>query len=262
VTHALAGRVAVVTGAGRGVGRGVAIRLAELGCRVALVARSADQLDAVAAEIAAIGGEGATYPLDLALLRSPDALAPIVDRLGRPGILVNAAGVSGPLALVRDSDPDEWIDTILINTVAAYVTCRAFVGGMIDAGWGRIVNVSSAASLHAPGPASSAYPTSKVALNHFTRCLATELEGTGVTANVIHPGEVRTEMWADIGRRADALGDAGAGFRAWVDWVDETGGDDPAKAVQLVERLVTDSPDVNGSFLWIEDGLQRPVPSW
>ena len=77
---------------------------------------------------------------------------------------------------------------------------------MLDAGWGRIVNVTSAASLHPPGPLNSAYGTAKVALNQFTRHLAAEIAGTGVTANVIHPGDVKTDMWADIrdrvGRRA------------------------------------------------------------
>ena len=69
---------------------------------------------------------------------------------------------------------------------------------MMAAGWGRIINFSSAASLHPPGPLNSAYGTSKVALNQFTRHLAAELAGTGVTANVIHPGEVKTAMWASI----------------------------------------------------------------
>ena len=69
---------------------------------------------------------------------------------------------------------------------------------MLEAGWGRIVNVTSAASLHPPGPLNSAYGTAKAALNQFTRHLAAEIAGSGVTANVIHPGDVKTDMWADI----------------------------------------------------------------
>ena len=90
--------------------------------------------------------------------------------------------------------------------VGPYLTCRAFVGGMIERGWGRIVSFSSAAALHPPGPINSAYGTSKAALNQFTRHLAAELVGTGVTANVIHPGDVKTEMWADISDQAAELG--------------------------------------------------------
>ena len=86
----------------------------------------------------------------------------------------------------------------MVNTAGAYLTCRAFVPGMLAAGWGRIVSLSSAASLGAPGLLDSAYSTSKAALNRLTRHLAAELEGTGVAAAVIHPGSVKTEMWADI----------------------------------------------------------------
>ena len=88
----------------------------------------------------------------------------------------------------------------MVDAVAAFYTVNAFVGGMLDAGWGRIVNITSAASLHPPGPLNSAYGTAKVALNQFTRHLAAEIAGTGVTANVIHPGDVKTAMWADIQR--------------------------------------------------------------
>jgi NAD(P)-dependent dehydrogenase (short-subunit alcohol dehydrogenase family) len=131
---------------------------------------------------------------------------------------------------------------------------------MVGQGWGRIVNVTSAASLHPPGPLGSAYATSKVALNQLTRHLAAELEGTGVTANVIHPGDVKTDMWADIRDQADALGADGEGLRQWVQWVAETGGDPPHKAADLVLRIM--DSDANGQFLWIDDPLQPPIPSW
>src|SRR5207248_3979125 len=128
--------------------------------------------------------------------------------------------------------------TIAINTVAPYLICRAFVGSMIARGWGRIVNVTSAASLHPPGPLNSAYATSKVALNQFTRHLAAELAGTGVTANVIHPGEVKTEMWATIRQEARSTGLVGEGYRAWAEHVGQTGGDDPQKALDLILDLL------------------------
>ena len=100
--------------------------------------------------------------------------AEVEDRLGQPSILINAAGVFGPIELVWKTDPDDWIRTMMVNTVAPYLTCRAFVEGMIGDGWGRIVNVTSAAALHEPGPINSAYGTSKAALNQFTRHLAAE----------------------------------------------------------------------------------------
>jgi NAD(P)-dependent dehydrogenase (short-subunit alcohol dehydrogenase family) len=131
---------------------------------------------------------------------------------------------------------------------------------MIDAGWGRVINLTSAASLHPPGTLNSAYGTAKAGLNQFTRHLAAELAGTGVTANVIHPGDLRTEMWADIKSQAEALGELAEAYGQWADWVDETGGDPVGKAGQLVLDII--GGDVNGQFLWIEDPLQAPIPSW
>jgi NAD(P)-dependent dehydrogenase (short-subunit alcohol dehydrogenase family) len=151
----------------------------------------------------------------------------------------------------------------MINTVGAYLTCRAFLDGMIKIGWGRIINFSSAASLHPPGLLNSAYGTSKVALNQFTRHLAAELKGTKVTANVIHPGDVKTAMWAAIRDESQSAGAEAVAYRAWAQSVAESGGDDPQKAVDLVLQLVTDDRDPpNGRFLWIEGGLQTPLVSW
>jgi NAD(P)-dependent dehydrogenase (short-subunit alcohol dehydrogenase family) len=134
---------------------------------------------------------------------------------------------------------------------------------MIDHGWGRIVNVASANALHPPGPLHSAYGTSKAALNHFTRHLAAEVEGSGVTANVIHPGDVKTEMWADIRAKAQRIGPPAEPFLQWADWVEKTGGDDPEKAADLIINLMGDeAASVNGQFLWIKDALQAPIPSW
>jgi NAD(P)-dependent dehydrogenase (short-subunit alcohol dehydrogenase family) len=187
-----------------------------------------------------------------------------VERLAREvgpaAILVNAAGIFGPLGRLQDASPDDWIETIQVDALGPYLTCSAFAPGMVAAGWGRIVNVSSAASLHVPGRYGSAYATAKAALNQLTRHLAAELAGSGVTANAIHPGDVKTEMWADIRDQAAALGPEAEPLREWVAWVEETGGDPPEKAARLVLEIL--ESDVNGQFLWIEDPLQKPIPSW
>jgi len=260
----LDGKIAVVTGASRGLGRRIAVRLAQHGATVALLARRTAGLEDTRRQLEAEGGRALVVPVDLGKPESFDHVKGVIERdLGIPSILVNAAGVFGPIDLIKDTDPAAWIETIMINTIGPYLTCRAFIGGMIDRGWGRIVNVTSAAALHEPGPVNSAYGTSKTALNQFTRHLASELKGTGVTANVIHPGDVKTDMWAEIKASAERLGDLADAYVKWAHWVQDTGGDDPEKAADLVLHLMNnDAAEVNGRFLWIKDGLQSPVPSW
>jgi len=258
------GRIAVVTGAGRGLGRAVAVALAARGHPVAGVARSAAQLAETADIIRAAGGRMVARPTDVGDPVEVARMGEFVrEQLGSPSILVNAAGVFGPIAMIRDTDPSAWVQTLMIDAIAPYLTTRAFLGDMVDAGFGRIVNITSAASLHPPGALNSAYATAKVALNQFTRHVAAEVAGTGVTANVIHPGDVKTDMWQDISDRVAVMGPEAEPYRQWAAWVAETGGDPPQKAVDLILRLASDEgADVNGQFCWVEDPLQAPIPSW
>lgn len=258
------GRIAVVTGGGRGLGRGVALGLAGAGATVVAVARDTAQLAETERLAADLPGSVTGIACDVADAAAVAALGDTVrERHGAPTILVNAAGVFGPIALIADVDAQDWVRTVEVDAIAPFLTVRAFLAGMLDAGWGRIVNVTSAASLHPPGPLNSAYGTAKVALNQLTRHLAAEIAGSGVTANVIHPGDVRTDMWADIRDKVAQLGPIAEGYRSWVEWVDETGGDPPHKAVDLVLHLTSDAGrTINGRFCWIDEPLQAPIASW
>jgi NAD(P)-dependent dehydrogenase (short-subunit alcohol dehydrogenase family) len=261
---AFAGKVAVVSGAGRGLGRFVACGLAARGVRVAAVARSADQVRETAELIQAAGGEALPLAADVSCPLAVEELTRQVHaKLGDVSLLINAAGVFGPIQTVAESDSQRWRETLLINTLGPYLLCRAFLPDMLRAGWGRIIQFSSAASLHVPGPLNSAYGTSKVALNQFTRHLAAELAGTEVTACVLHPGEVQTAMWAAIRDESQPTGEQGAGYRRWVEQVAASGGDPPQKALDLVLAIIArrDTSD-NGKFLWIEGGIQQPIASW
>lgn len=260
----LNGKVALITGASRGIGLAAARALAAQGARVILVARSAEALHAATHAVEQAGGDALAVPCDV---RDAGQVAElrqaVLEWAGPPSILVNAAGVFGPIAAVKDGDPAAWVDTLAINTVAPYLLMRAFLGDMFPLGWGRIVNVTSAASLDPPGGHNSAYATSKTALNMLTRHVAAELAGTGITANVIHPGDVKTEMWADIRDQVSSLGPETQGYKEWVQMVAETGGDPPEKAAALIVRICSPEMDgVTGQFLWIEGGLRPPIASW
>jgi NAD(P)-dependent dehydrogenase (short-subunit alcohol dehydrogenase family) len=258
------GRIAVVTGGGRGLGQALALGLAGRGDTVVAVARSGKQLHETEELSAELSGSVVGMTCDVSDHRAVARLADEVRAsVGKPSIVVNAAGIFGPIDRVADADAEHWTRTIMVDAVAAFYTSTAFVSDMLDARWGRIVSVTSAASLHPPGPLNSAYGTAKAALNQFTRHLASEIAGSGVTANVIHPGDVKTSMWADIRERVAGMGAAGENYSAWAKWVDETGGDPPQKAVDLVLRLTSDAgADTNGMFCWIDEPLQAPIPSW
>jgi NAD(P)-dependent dehydrogenase (short-subunit alcohol dehydrogenase family) len=256
--------VAVVTGAGSGIGPVVARALAGEGLRVALVGRRRARLEEVRDGIRQSGGAAEAFPCDVGRVEEVAALKQAVDeQLGPAQVLFNGAGLHTENVSIAESTPERWIETLNVNLVGPYLMCRAFTADMVRLGWGRIINVSSAASVAPPGNLASIYQLSKVALNHFTRQLARELDGTGVTANAIHPGEVKTEMWAAI--KTDAASRTGPGRNAlgWADMVEQTGGDPPEKTAELVLELLRPSSDgVNGEFLWIKDGIQKPRPAW
>ena len=247
-------KTALVTGASRGLGKEIAVGLVQSGYRVIAVARNLSDSDERFINI-----EG-----DISDLNFIETLAKrVLADYKSIDVLINAAGVFGPIALMHESDPREWAQTIMIDAVAPYFLINKFLPEMLSNKWGRIINVSSAASLHTPGPINSAYGTAKVALNQLTRHLASELIETGVTANVIHPGDVKTEMWNDIKDKVEKAGELALGYKNWVEWVEETGGDAPEKAMKLVMKLISpESDEINGEFCWIDNPLQSPIQSW
>ena len=190
--------MALVTGAGRGIGRAVAHALASEGAAVGLLARSGAELQAVAAEVEAAGGAALVLPADLAEDRAVDAaVRRLTAALGPPGILVNNAAVLQPAAPMRSIDPAAWAAALRLNVVAPVRLTLHVLPAMLEAGWGRIVNVSSG-GVEVPdqNPGLNAYLSAKAALETHTLGIAAELRGTGVTANILRPGLVDTAMHA------------------------------------------------------------------
>jgi NAD(P)-dependent dehydrogenase (short-subunit alcohol dehydrogenase family) len=259
---------ALIVGASGGVGLAIALRLAEAGYDLALHGRNEARLAAAREAVLArrlrartrVTGSAraprcvhvASFAIDVTAPGGPERTVRLArERLGPIGVLVNAAGTFGPLQPLATSDPGEWERTMQVNAIAPYRFARAVLGDMIALGRGRIVNVSSRAAFGPPGPMNSAYATGKVALNRWTAGLACELEGSGVTANAIDPGELRTRMWAEIARAADRIGGSGASFAAWAREVDASRGDDPDAAGLLVRAIVEDPAAPNGMFFTV-----------
>ena len=211
----LKGKTALVTGAGRGIGQAIAVELAADGMAVALVARSEDQLAETAQRVKHLGGTAVVVPADLADLRQVTRAVRVVnDQLGAVDVLINDAAMVGPLGPSISIDPTEWAVTFSVNVMAAAALSFAVLPVMVERGWGRIVNVSSAIAGH-PGAmvGMNAYAASKAALEAHTVNLAAELAGSGVTVNAFRPGSVDTAMQAGI--RAQDPARIGTGLHQW-----------------------------------------------
>jgi NAD(P)-dependent dehydrogenase (short-subunit alcohol dehydrogenase family) len=200
VIVSLEAKTAMVTGAGRGIGQAVAVELAAAGMAVALVARSEEQLAETAQQVKQLGAVAVIVTADLAdLSQVTGTIHRATYQLGTVDVLINDAAVLGPLGPSVLVDPTEWALTFNVNVVAAAALSFAVLPGMVERGWGRIVNVSSAIAAH-PGAmvGMNAYAASKAALEAHTVNLAAELAGSGVTVNAFRPGSVDTAMQAGI----------------------------------------------------------------
>ena len=192
----LSDRIAVVTGAGRGIGRAIALSLGQQGMRVAIAARSTAELESLAGEIESQGGQALVVPADLSVRSVPGELvARVTETWGPVEILVNNAGIGSsqdPRPLV-DFDDEFWDLSFEVNVTAPYLLTKLVLPAMLESGWGRIINVASInakiPSLHGP-----AYIASKHALSGLTKATAKEVGDRGVTANAVCPGVTATLM--------------------------------------------------------------------
>lgn len=191
----LEGQVALVTGGGRGIGRSIAIELADAGMKVAVAARSADQVEDTAREIGGLAVTADVSKQD----EVEDMVATVERELGPIDLLVNNAGVGLASGAPWEEDPEAWWHVFEINVLGAYLCTRAVLRGMIERGRGRIVNTGSGAS-YLPMAGATAYGASKAALGRFAELLAGQVADKGISVFVFSPGLVRTDM-------TDAFGD-------------------------------------------------------
>ena len=205
----LTGRVALVTGSTRGIGRAIATALASAGARVAVTGRDQGKADDAAAEIAeATGVEVRGYAADVSEVTQATALVERVEKdFGQLDILVNNAGLTRDNLLMRLKD-DDWDAVLNANLRGAFATCRAASRGMMKRRWGRIINVASVVGLIG-NKGQANYAASKAGLIGMTKSIAKELASRNILANVIAPGFIETDMTAAMTPEARATMSAG-----------------------------------------------------
>lgn len=242
MTGRLDGRRALVTGGGRGIGAAVAHALADEGAHVAVMARSADEVEKVATDVG-----GTAVVADVA---DAHAVAVAVADLGDVDVLVANAGVVWPLGPFVSNELDEWEQSVAVNLLGVVRAVHGVVGGMVERGWGRIVTISSGAASPPGMPSANAYSTAKAAVDMFTLHLAAELDGSGVTVNAVRPGVVDTEM--QVYMRGQPRDRVGAAFHDRFHGLHDRGElIDPAESAAFVVRTLLS--DATGQVLDIRD---------
>ena len=244
-TKVLRGKVSIVTGAGRGIGKAISLGLARSGADVVLLSRSKGELETVASEVRSLGVSATAMECDIS--RPEDVKISIkeaVNQYGRVDILINNAGVLGPVGPLEENDFDLWLNAMKINLYGVFLCCKYALPYMKRQKSGKIINVSGAGA-PTPYPNFSAYSSSKTGILGLTQTLAEEVKKFGIQVNAIAPGIANTKMQDEILSAGEL---AGASYHRAKE-VKEKGGVDPRKAADLAVFLSSDpATGITGRF--------------
>ena len=204
----LADKVAIITGAGRGIGRAIALAYAKEGAKLVLAARTASELEETASMTESLGASNLIVPTDISQQEDVERMVQqTVEQYSTVDILVNNAGVHGPVGPLQDTDVSYWMRTFQVNVFGAFLCCRAALPIMLQQNQGKIINMTGGAVGLVAGMAyRTAYHSTKAALIRFTEDLSSELDGKNVQVNIMGPGSDPTAITDEMNEGVAAAG--------------------------------------------------------
>ncbi len=257
----LKGRVAIVTGGGRGIGKAIALAFTREGADVAVVSRTIREVEGTAKEVQALGRSALPMKVDVSDRKEVESMVgSVMQQFNKVDILVNNAGVQPPIGPVTENDPEQWLKAVTINLGGTFLCSRAVLPIMMKRRQGKIINLSGGGAT-SPRPYFTAYAASKAAVVRFTETLAEEVKESNIQVNAISPGAVNSRMLEEVIAAGEMAGD-----KALVEAKrqKETGGTPPEKAAALAVFLASDeSKGLTGrliSAVWDDwEGMAQQV---
>jgi len=233
-------KIAIVTGAGRGIGKAIALSLAREGAHVVVLSRTLSEIEQTAAEIEALGRRALAVKADVSDREDVNNMVQsAIQEFGKVDILVNNAGIQGPIGSLVENEIDHWIQTIYVNLIGVFLCSRAVLPIMMERRQGKIINLSGGGAT-SPRPYFSAYGAAKAAVVRLTETLAEEVKEYNIQVNVIAPGTVNTRMLEEVLAAGGATGDK---TRAGAIPQLQSAGGSPEKAAALAVFLASDESD-------------------
>lgn len=233
-------KVAIITGASRGIGRAIALAFAREGADVVVVSRKLSEVEETATQVRTLGRRALALRVDVSLMEDVESMVKsTLQEFGRIDVLVNNAGILGPVGPLVENDANHWVGTIRVNLIGTFLCCKAVLHIMIKQGGGKIINLSGGGAAY-PHPRFSAYATSKAAVVRLTETLAEELKEFNIQVNAIAPGALNTRLQEEILAAGEVAGEKAL---AEAKKVKETGGTPLDVPAALAVFLASDESD-------------------